>query len=237
MIPPAGPARCSRPTTTKSMTGLDLALYGQEMDNATAALAKMNLILHDCPTAEIWQDNVLARPHFKQGNGSLKSFDFVVANPPFSFKAWSNGFNPAEDEFKRFEFGIPPAKNGDHAFLLHVLSSLKSTGKAAVNLPHGILFRGGAEAAIRREIVRRGYIKGTSASRRTCSMAPASPPASLCSTRRMPMRGRASFWWMPATVSSKRATRIACAPRTSTRSWTPSSARSKSIPLTPTLSP
>jgi type I restriction enzyme M protein len=144
----------------KSRTGLDLALYGQEMDNATTALARMNMILHDCPTAEIWQDNVLARPHFKEKNGSLKAFDFVVANPPFSFKAWSTGFHPEQDEFKRFEFGIPPKKNGDLAFLLHILTCLKSTGKAAVNLPHGVLFRGGAEAAIRREMVNRGYVKG-----------------------------------------------------------------------------
>src|SRR5438477_1080255 len=99
----------------KHRTGLDLALYGQEMDNATAALARMNMILHDCPTAEIWKDNVLAAPHFKSQDGSLKTFDFVVANPPFSFKAWSNGFDPGNDEFKRFEFGIPPAKNGDLA--------------------------------------------------------------------------------------------------------------------------
>ncbi len=144
----------------KSRTGLDLALYGQEMDNATAALAKMNMILHDCPTAEIWKDNVLASPHFKEKGGGLKAFDFVVANPPFSFKSWSNGFTPAEDEFNRFVYGVPPTKNGDLAFLLHILTSLKSTGKAAVNLPHGVLFRGGAEGAIRREIVRRGYIKG-----------------------------------------------------------------------------
>lgn len=144
----------------KSRTSLDLAIYGQEMDNATSALARMNMILHNCPTAEIWKDNVLASPHFKESNGRLKSFDFIVANPPFSYKAWRNGFNPAEDEFKRFEFGVPPAKNGDYAFLLHILNSLKSTGKAAVNLPHGVLFRGGAEADIRREIVRRGYIKG-----------------------------------------------------------------------------
>lgn len=144
----------------KGVTGLDLALYGQEMDNATSALARMNMILHDCPTAEIWKDNVLASPHFKSPDGTLKTFDFVVANPPFSFKAWSNGFNPMEDEFKRFEFGVPPAKNGDLAFLLHILTCLKSTGKATVNLPHGVLFRGGAEAAIRREIVKRGYIKG-----------------------------------------------------------------------------
>src|SRR5207244_12071162 len=79
---------------------------------------------------------------------------------PFSFKAVRSGLNAAEDEFKRFELGVPPAKNGDLAFLLHILASLKSTGKAAVNLPHGVLFRGGAEAVIRREIVRRGYVKG-----------------------------------------------------------------------------
>jgi type I restriction enzyme M protein len=145
----------------RSRTGLDLALYGQEMDNATAALARMNMILHDCPTAEVWQDNVLANPHFKDARtGALKTFDFVVANPPFSFKAWSNGFDPNNDEFHRFEFGIPPKKNGDFAFLLHMLTCLKSNGKAAVNLPHGVLFRGGAEADIRREIVRRGYVKG-----------------------------------------------------------------------------
>ena len=145
----------------RSRTGHDLALYGQEMDNATTALAKMNMILHDCPTAEIWNDNVLASPHFKDAKtGLLKTFDFVVANPPFSFKAWSNGLNPNNDAFKRFEFGIPPTKNGDLAFVLHILTCLKSTGKAAVNLPHGVLFRGGAEASIRKEIIWRGYIKG-----------------------------------------------------------------------------
>ena len=144
----------------KGQTGHDLAIYGQEMDNATGALARMNMILHDCPTAEIWKDNTLSSPHFKGTDGRLKAFDFVVANPPFSNKAWSNGFNPENDEFKRFEFGIPPKKNGDYAFLLHLLTCLKSTGKGAIILPHGVLFRGGAEANIRREIVNRGYIKG-----------------------------------------------------------------------------
>lgn len=144
----------------KATTGLDLGVFGQEMDNATKALARMNMILHDIPTAEIWQDNVLAHPYFKKPHGTLQTFDFIVANPPFSFKAWRSGFNPAEDEFRRFQLGVPPAKNGDLAFLLHILASLKSTGKAAVNMPHGVLFRGGAEAVIRREIVRRGYVKG-----------------------------------------------------------------------------
>jgi type I restriction enzyme M protein len=146
----------------KGSAGLDLAIYGQEMDVATTALSKMNMILHDCPTAEIAPggSSTLANPFFRSNQGTLKTFDYVVANPPFSFKAWTSGFNPAEDEFKRFPYGIPPAKNGDFAFFLHILASLKSTGKAAVNLPHGVLFRGGAEGDIRREIVRRGYIKG-----------------------------------------------------------------------------
>lgn len=146
----------------KSATGRDFALFGQEMDNATAALAKMNMWLHDCGTAEIEKDNVLAAPHFRdeKNKDNLKTFDFVVANPPFSAKSWTNGVNVANDPYERFRFGVPPAKNGDMAFLLHILASLKSTGKAAVNLPHGVLFRGNAEAAIRREIVGRGYIKG-----------------------------------------------------------------------------
>jgi type I restriction enzyme M protein len=143
----------------KSRTGFDLALYGQEMDNATKALARMNTFLHNCPSADVWQDNILSSPHWVGNDGRLKTFDFVVANPPFSAKAWSNGFLPAQDEFHRFDFGIPPAKNGDYAFLLHVLACLKSTGHGAIILPHGVLFRGGAEAVIRRAIVGRGYIK------------------------------------------------------------------------------
>ena len=143
----------------KSRTGLDLALYGQEMDNATSALARMNMVLHDCPTAEIFRDNTLANPHFLH-KGALQTFDFQVANPPFSTKAWSNGLDPLNDLYGRFEFGVPPAKNGDYAFLLHILKTLKSTGKGAVILPHGVLFRGGAEGGIRRNIVRQGFIKG-----------------------------------------------------------------------------
>ena len=139
---------------------VDVSIYGQEMDNATAALAKMNMILHDCPTAEIWKDNTLSSPHFKEKEGGLKRHDYVVANPPFSTKAWSNGFDPANDLFSRFADGIPPAKNGDYAFLLHILASLKSSGKGAVILPHGVLFRGGAEGTIRSNIIRKGYIKG-----------------------------------------------------------------------------
>jgi len=119
----------------------------------------MNMFLHGYPTHEIWRDNTLANPYWKNKDGSLKRFDFAVANPPFSYKSWSNGIDTAGDPFKRFEYGTPPAKNGDYAFLLHILKSLKSTGKAAVILPHGVLFRGNVEAHIRRNLIRRGYIK------------------------------------------------------------------------------
>jgi type I restriction enzyme M protein len=137
-----------------------LSIFGQEMDNATSALARMNMILHDNVTAKIWQDNTLSSPHWKNNDGGLKTFDFAVANPPFSVKSWNNGINLTDDEFSRFEYGTPPDKNGDYAFLLHILKSLKSTGKGAVILPHGVLFRGNAEARIRENLIKQGYIKG-----------------------------------------------------------------------------
>lgn len=137
-----------------------LTIYGQEMDNSTWALARMNMFMHNYPSHEIWRDNTLSSPYWKNSDGSLKTFDFAVANPPFSYKSWSNGVNLTDDEFQRFEYGTPPDKNGDYAFLLHILKSLKSTGKAAVILPHGVLFRGNTEARIRQNLVRQGYIKG-----------------------------------------------------------------------------
>jgi type I restriction enzyme M protein len=137
-----------------------VTIYGQEMDNATAALARMNMILHNNPTAEIWKGNTLAEPHWTERDGRLKQFDYLVANFPFSNKAWTSGFNPYDDVYGRFEDGVPPQKNGDYAFLLHGLRSLKSTGKGAVILPHGVLFRGGAEAEIRQNLIRKGVIKG-----------------------------------------------------------------------------
>ena len=137
-----------------------ISIYGQEMDNATWALARMNMILHGHETAELKRGNTLAAPEFKNPDDTLKTFDFAVANPPFSAKAWSNGLDPAHDAFGRFEYGIPPARNGDYAFLLHLVRSLKSKGKGAIILPHGVLFRGNREAGIRRELIRRGLLKG-----------------------------------------------------------------------------
>ena len=137
-----------------------VTLYGQEKDAATAGLARMNMILHNYPTALISQGNTLAAPVYKEASGELKTFDYVVANPPFSDKRWSTGFKPEDDAYGRFALGVPPAKQGDYAYLLHLVRSLKSSGRGACILPHGVLFRGGAEAAIRRQLVERGYLKG-----------------------------------------------------------------------------
>jgi len=138
-----------------------VTLYGQEKDAATSGLARMNMILHNNPTAEIKQGNTLANPRFTSDDGQLKTFDFVVANPPFSDKRWSTGLDPLNDPHERFKhFGTPPAKQGDFGYLLHIVRSLRSSGKGACILPHGVLFRGNAEADIRRNLIRKGYIKG-----------------------------------------------------------------------------
>ncbi len=137
-----------------------VTLYGQEKDNATAGLARMNMILHDYATAEIKQGNTLTSPLFLSGD-VLKTFDYVVANPPFSDKRWSTGLDAEHDPHQRFQpYGVPPKKKGDYAYLLHILRSMKSGGKGACILPHGVLFRGGAEGAIRRNLIQRGYLIG-----------------------------------------------------------------------------
>ena len=136
-----------------------VTLNGQEKDAATSSLARMNMILHDNPNALIVQGNTLADPKFTD-NGVLKTFDYVVASPPFSDKRWTSGLDPENDAHGRFQsFGVPPAKQGDYAYLLHIVRSLKSTGKGACILPHGVLFRGNAEAEIRRNLIRKGYIR------------------------------------------------------------------------------
>jgi type I restriction enzyme M protein len=143
-------------------SGKTISIFGQENDNATRALAVMNMWLHGNPSSDIKQGNTIAAPLFTdERTGYLKTFDYVVANPPFSYKSWSNGIDAKNDVYERFkDYGIPPDKNGDYSFLLHILKSLKTNGKGACILPHGVLFRGNAEAEIRRKIIRRGYIKG-----------------------------------------------------------------------------
>ncbi|RVZ05288.1 type I restriction-modification system subunit M [Helicobacter pylori] len=145
-----------------------LTIYGQEKDISTTALCKMNMILHNSATADIAKggSSTLSNPFFIK-NGMLQTFDYVVANPPFSLKNWTDGLSidpkskqVINDHFNRFEDGTPPEKNGDFAFLLHIIKSLNPTGKGAVILPHGVLFRGNAEGVIRKNLLMKGYIKG-----------------------------------------------------------------------------
>ncbi len=146
-----------------------LTIYGQEKDISTTALCKMNMILHNSADADIAKggSSTLSNPFFTTENGMLKTFDYVVANPPFSLKNWTDGLSidpkskaVVGDSFNRFEDGTPPEKNGDFAFLLHIIKSLNPTGKGAVILPHGVLFRGNAEGVIRKNLLTKGYIKG-----------------------------------------------------------------------------
>src|SRR5437762_3137015 len=110
--------------------GKRITIEGQEKDVTTAGLARMNMILHDFPTANILPGNTLAAPKFKDGE-QLRTYDYVVANPPFSDKTWTTGIIPDKDPFQRFAWGVPPARQGDYAYLLHIIRSMKSNGKAA----------------------------------------------------------------------------------------------------------
>jgi type I restriction enzyme M protein len=142
--------------------GRRITLEGQEKDVTTAGLARMNMILHDFPTANILHGNTLSDPKFKDGE-RLRTYDYVVANPPFSDKTWSTGLTLGEsgkgDPFERFSWGVPPKKQGDYGYLLHIIRSMRSTGKGACILPHGVLFRGNAEAVIRQQLILSGYLK------------------------------------------------------------------------------
>lgn len=137
-----------------------VSICGQEKDSSTAALAKLNMLLHGVSNAEIKVGDTLGNPQFTQ-YGMLSTFDVCVANPPFSQKNWlASDMNP--DPYNRWTSTlVPPAKCGDYAFLLHLICSMKSdVGRGACILPHGVLFRGNAEYDIRKEIIEKHYIKG-----------------------------------------------------------------------------
>jgi type I restriction enzyme M protein len=135
-----------------------VSMYGQDVEETNKSLALMNMYIHGRPTAIIRHGNTLSDPKFI--NSGVDTFDFVVANPPFSSKNWRNGFNPNKDVYRRFSYGIPPQKNGDYAFFQHMLKSMRPRARGAIILPHGVLFRGNAEAVIRKNIIDSGVIKG-----------------------------------------------------------------------------
>ena len=130
----------------------NLSLFGQEKNLGTWALCKMNLLLHGLPDARIFKGDTIRDPKILEEDGSLMLFDRVIANPPFSLEGW--GREVAEkDPFGRFRLGIPPKSKGDLAFVQHMLAVLNSSGRMAVVVPHGILFRGGAEGEIRKALI------------------------------------------------------------------------------------
>lgn len=136
-----------------------ITIEGQEKDVSTAGLARMNMIIHDFPTANIMAGNTLSAPKFLDGE-QLRQYDYVVANPPFSDKTWSTGISTDNDMYGRFGWGVPPNRQGDYAYLMHIIRSMKNDGKGACILPHGVLFRGNAEAEIRKNLIKSGVLKG-----------------------------------------------------------------------------
>lgn len=127
-------------------------IYGQEKNGQTHALCKMNMFLHEINDAIIEWGDTIRNPLHKVDEHTIKTFDKIVANPPFSLDKWGSD-DVTEDVFKRFTFGIPPKSKGDYAFVLHMLKSLSDGGTMAVVLPHGVLFRGASEGKIRRRII------------------------------------------------------------------------------------
>lgn len=159
---------------SESLHSNNTALFGQEKDINNVGMAKMNMILHGYECSDIQQGDTLNNPQFLSSPTALQTFNYVVANPPFSqkswlksakendmFERWGNGVVDMEEGSRTpSSIGVPPEKNGDYAFLLHIIKSMAADGKGACILPHGVLFRGNAEGEIRKNIVKAGYIKG-----------------------------------------------------------------------------
>jgi type I restriction enzyme M protein len=134
-----------------------LRLYGQEVNLTTSAIARMNLFLHDIEDFRIVRGDTLRSPGLRQGDGHISTFDVVVANPPFSLQNWGAETWAADT---RSVCGVPPAKNGDFAWVQHMIASMdKKTGRVGVVMPHGVLFRGGAEARIRQCLIEQDQLE------------------------------------------------------------------------------
>ena len=135
-----------------------LYLYGQEINIGTFAIAKINMFLHGLDSADIARGDTLANPRFLTPAGSLKTFDIVVANPPYSISDWE--YEAFRGKFGRVDgYELPPKKNADYAFVLHIIASMNANGRAGVVLPHGVLFRGGAEGRIREQILKNDLVE------------------------------------------------------------------------------
>jgi type I restriction enzyme M protein len=130
-----------------------MRFYGQEVNQTSAAIGRMNLFIHEVEDAQIRREDTLRVPKFVDSKGKLDQFDLVVANPPFSLKDWGAD-KWAMDPHKRAIGGVPPKNNGDYAWVQHMITSMKpETGRVGVVMPHGVLFRSGAEGAIRKHLI------------------------------------------------------------------------------------
>lgn len=136
----------------------NLRLYGQELNYGTSAIARMNLFLHGIRDGHIAHGDVLANPHFKDPRGGLRTFDVVLANPPYSIKSWNRAAFTS-DPYGRNIWGVPPQGRADYAFFQHIAKSLDpKTGRAAILFPHGVLFRR-EEAALREALIKSDLIE------------------------------------------------------------------------------
>ncbi|MTI71436.1 MAG: type I restriction-modification system subunit M [Firmicutes bacterium] len=129
----------------------NLQLYGQEINLSTWAIAKLNMLLHNAKGATIWKGDTIRDPKNREGS-TLMTYDKVIANPPFSLKNWGKDIAQS-NQYNRFNYGVPPKSYGDFAFVMHMVASMNSKGKMATVVPHGVLFRGGAEGKIRKKML------------------------------------------------------------------------------------
>ena len=145
-------------TVAAQVQGRNVALYGQESNGSTWALCKMNMFLHSFDGARIEWGDTLNNPKLLEGDGLMR-FDIVVANPPFSMDKWGQE-NAEGDGYQRFHRGVPPKSKADYAFISHMIeTAVESTGKVGVVVPHGVLFRGGAEGKIRRRLIEENLLE------------------------------------------------------------------------------
>jgi type I restriction enzyme M protein len=136
-----------------------LYLYGQELNISTFAIAKINMFLHGLDSADIRRGDTIANPQFLTQNGNLQTFDICVANPPYSIKDWESEIFRT-NKYGRLEgYDMPPEKNADYAFVLHIIKSMNVNGRAGIVLPHGVLTRPNAEARIREQILKNDLIE------------------------------------------------------------------------------
>ena len=141
----------------KEVRNRNFALYGQDSNGATSALARMNMFLHGMDSARIEWCDTLNSPALIQDE-SLMKFDIVLANPPFSLDKWGHD-EASSDRYKRFHRGIPPKTKGDYAFISHMIETAKRlTGRIAVIVPHGVLFRGASEGKIRQQLIKENLL-------------------------------------------------------------------------------